>query len=58
MRMEEERKARQKYVEGSEDFGSGRRRQLEHQTDDRDKRKSDTLEQKDKEREADAIRVS
>lgn len=57
MRMEEERKSRQKYVEGLESIGSGYRRSLDHQIEERQGKKGDALEQKDRDREAEAIRV-
>ena len=56
-KMEEERKARQKYVEGLEDVGSGHRRSMDHRAEEREGRRGDTLDHKDREREAEAIRV-
>ena len=56
-KMEEERKSRQKYVEGSEGMGSGHRRSLDHQIETREGKRGDALEQKDRDREAEAIRV-
>lgn len=53
--MEEERQARQKYVEGSE--SSGHRRSVDYQPEERERRRGDTIDQKDREREAEAIRV-
>lgn len=54
--MEEERKARQKYVEGPEN--SSHRRSVDYQSEERERRRGDTIDQKDREREAEAIRVS
>ena len=54
-KMDEERKARQKYVDGMD--GPGHRRSTEHQIEERERRRGDVLEQKDKDREAEAIRV-
>lgn len=53
--MEEERQARQKYVEGSE--SSGHRRSVDYHSEERERRRGDTIDQKDREREAEAIRV-
>lgn len=56
IKMEEERKARQKYVEGSEN-STGHRRSANYQSEDRERRRGDTIDMKDKEKEAEAIRV-
>lgn len=56
-KMEEERKARQKYVESSDDLGYSHRRSADYQNEEREKRRESTLDQKDREKEADAIRV-
>lgn len=55
-KMEEERRARQKYVEGPEN--SGHRRSVDYQSEERERRRGDAIDHKDREREADAIRVS
>ncbi len=53
--MEEERKARQKYVDGSENSGH---RRSDYHSEERERRRGDTINQKDREKEAEAIRVS
>lgn len=55
-KMEEERKARQKYVEGPEN--TGRRRPVDYHSEERERRRGDNIDHKDREREAEAIRVS
>jgi hypothetical protein len=54
--MEEERKARQKYVDGPEN--TGHRRSVDYHSEERERRRGDTINQKDREKEAEAIRVS
>lgn len=58
MKMEEERKSRQKYVHETDNAGSGYRRSSEHHQEERDRRRGETLDLKDREKEAEAIRVS
>ncbi len=55
-KMEEERKARQKYMEGPEN--SGHRRSVDYQDEERERRRGNTIDHKDREKEAEAIRVS
>ena len=55
-KMEEERRARQKYVHDTNNMGSGYRRSMK-QLEERDRRREETLGQKDRERETEAIRV-
>ena len=57
-KMEEERKARLKYMEGSDNHGSVHRRSADYQAEERERRRGDSTDLKDREREADAIRVS